>query len=110
MNSLNHYAYGAVSEWIYRSVCGIASDETAVGFKKAVLALCPDRRLGWVKGEFSSAAGVYESEGHMKKMASASRSVSPLTAPPGLLCRMEWFLRLWMALSRKRRRHFPWKT
>ena len=62
MNSLNHYAYGAVSEWIYRSVCGIAPDETAVGFKKAVLAPCPDRRLGWVKGEFSSAAGVYESE------------------------------------------------
>lgn len=62
MNSLNHYAYGAVSEWIYRSVSGIAPDETAAGFKKAVLAPCPDRRLGWVKGEFSSAAGVYESE------------------------------------------------
>lgn len=61
MNSLNHYAYGAVSEWIYRSVCGIAPDESTAGFKKAVLAPCPDERFRWVKGEYASASGLYRS-------------------------------------------------
>lgn len=61
MNSLNHYAYGAVSEWIYRSVCGIAPDESTAGFKKAVLAPCPDERFQWVKGEYASASGLYRS-------------------------------------------------
>lgn len=59
MNSLNHYAYGAVSEWIYRTVCGIAPEENTPGFKKAVLAPCPDARFTWVKGEYVSASGAY---------------------------------------------------
>ena len=59
MNSLNHYAYGAVAEWVYRSVCGIALDESAPGFKKAILSPVPDKRLGFAKAEYRSAAGTY---------------------------------------------------
>lgn len=54
MNSLNHYAYGAVCEWIYQDVCGITPVEDAPGFKKVILAPKPDERLGWAYGEYMS--------------------------------------------------------
>ena len=61
MNSFNHYAYGAVLSWIYRTVAGIASDSSAPGFKRIVMAPKPDRRLGFVKAEYRSAAGLVKS-------------------------------------------------
>ena len=60
MNSLNHYAYGAVGEWIYRDVCGLNPVEEAPGFKKAVIAPKPDARLSWVNLSQATAAGKYE--------------------------------------------------
>lgn len=59
MNSLNHYAYGAVAEWMYGTMCGIAPDASGVGFKKAIMAPKPDERLSFVKGEYRSASGTY---------------------------------------------------
>lgn len=37
MNSFNHYAYGAVDEWIYRVLGGIEADEAAPGFKHSII-------------------------------------------------------------------------
>ena len=34
MNSFNHYAYGAIGDWMYRIVCGIDTDEDNPGYKK----------------------------------------------------------------------------
>lgn len=34
MNSYNHYAYGAVGEWMYRVVAGLDMDETVPAYKK----------------------------------------------------------------------------
>lgn len=59
MNSLNHYAYGAVAEWMYGTMCGIAPDASGVGFKKAIMAPKPDERISFVKGEYRSASGTY---------------------------------------------------
>lgn len=36
MNSFNHYAYGAVGAWLYRSVAGIEFDTEHPGFKRIV--------------------------------------------------------------------------
>lgn len=33
MNSFNHYAYGAVGDWLYRAAAGIEADESHPGFK-----------------------------------------------------------------------------
>lgn len=33
MNSFNHYAYGAIGEWLYRVVAGIETDENEPGYK-----------------------------------------------------------------------------
>jgi alpha-L-rhamnosidase len=61
MNSFNHYAYGAVLAWMYRTMAGIAADSSAPGFKRIVMAPKPDRRIGWVKAEYKSAAGLVKS-------------------------------------------------
>ncbi len=41
MNSFNHYAYGAVGEWIYATVGGIAPDPDSPGFRSFILAPRP---------------------------------------------------------------------
>ena len=44
MNSMNHYAYGSIVEWMYRNMCGINPTEEAPGFKRVRLAPEPDSR------------------------------------------------------------------
>jgi len=58
MNSLNHYAYGSIAEWMYRNMCGINHVEDAPGFKKIRLAPEPNKRLGFAKAEVDTAMGV----------------------------------------------------
>ena len=47
MNSLNHYSYGSIVEWMYRDVCGIEPLEEAPGFRRFRLAPKPDR-VAWL--------------------------------------------------------------
>ena len=61
MNSFNHYAYGCVCEWIWECVAGISCDASAPGFKHIVMRPIPDKRLGFVKAEYNSAAGLIKS-------------------------------------------------
>ena len=61
MNSFNHYAYGCVVAWLYKTVAGIAPDASAPGFRVISMRPVPDRRLGHVKAEYKSAAGVVRS-------------------------------------------------
>lgn len=63
MNSLNHYAYGSIAEWMYRDMCGLnpAPGQAGVGFRTALIAPKPDPSLQWAKARYRSAAGVYES-------------------------------------------------
>ena len=37
MNSFNHYAYGSIGDWMYRTVAGINIDENAPGYKKIII-------------------------------------------------------------------------
>ena len=61
MNSFNHYAYGAVCEWIWETVAGIACDPAAPGFKQIIMKPVPDKRLGYVEAEYNSAYGLIKS-------------------------------------------------
>lgn len=64
MNSLNHYAYGSIAEWMYRDMCGLSpssGDDAVTGFRTARIAPKPDRSLQWARACYHSAAGVYES-------------------------------------------------
>jgi len=62
MNSFNHYAYGSVCAWIWETVAGIAADTATPGFKHIIMRPVPDKRLGFVKAEYQSAAGPIKSE------------------------------------------------
>ncbi len=37
MNSFNHYAYGAIGDWMYRVLAGIDTDKEAPGYKKIII-------------------------------------------------------------------------
>ena len=64
MNSLNHYAYGSVVDWLYRDVAGIAP--AAPGFKRAVLHPHFCAALGYAEARYQSAAGIWEVSWHMQ--------------------------------------------
>ncbi len=59
MNSLNHYAYGAVAELMYRNMAGI--NEVEAGFKKAIIRPYYDWRLNNVSCYLNTASGKFES-------------------------------------------------
>ena len=59
MNSMNHYAYGAVVEWMYRCMCGLNAIEP--GFASARIAPMSDERFDWARAEYASASGTYRS-------------------------------------------------
>lgn len=58
--SLNHYAYGAVGDWLYTVVAGI--DALEPGFKKIKIAPEPGGGLTWVKASYQSGYGNIVSE------------------------------------------------
>jgi alpha-L-rhamnosidase len=41
MNSFNHYAYGAIGEWMYRTMAGIEIDPAAPGYKHILIRPLP---------------------------------------------------------------------
>lgn len=57
MNSFNHYAYGAIGEWLYRAAAGINTQEDAPGFKRSVLYPIPGGNLAWLKARYASVYG-----------------------------------------------------
>lgn len=76
MNSYNHYAYGAVQEWMYRHVAGIETTKDAPGFAHPLLCPKPDTRtpdelpegqvnITWVKTRFDSHSGLIVSNWDM---------------------------------------------
>jgi alpha-L-rhamnosidase len=47
MNSFNHYAYGAIGDWMYRVVAGIDTDSSVngVGYRKIIIKPYPDAEV-----------------------------------------------------------------
>ena len=64
MNSMNHYSYGSIVEWLWRWAAGLQPVEVAPGFRKAVLTPRTDKRLGHLDAVCRTAAGTYESHWH----------------------------------------------
>jgi alpha-L-rhamnosidase len=57
MNSFNHYAYGAIGEWLYRVVAGINIDESAPGYKNIILKPLPGGGLTHASSSINSMYG-----------------------------------------------------
>jgi alpha-L-rhamnosidase len=57
MNSFNHYAYGAVADWLYEVAAGIGQSDASVGFEEPVITPHPDPRLQWFEGALTTKNG-----------------------------------------------------
>jgi alpha-L-rhamnosidase len=66
MNSYNHYAYGAVADWIYRFAAGVDASPLDAGFHTVVLHPVFDARLSPLKFDYQSSYGKIESNWTMK--------------------------------------------
>lgn len=57
MNSFNHYAYGAVADWVYGTAAGITPVEEAPGFARVRIEPHTDSRLDWLKASLKTRHG-----------------------------------------------------
>lgn len=57
MNSFNHYAYGAVADWMYGVICGIRIAEGGAGYTKVRIEPVPSESLGFAKCALETASG-----------------------------------------------------
>lgn len=57
MNSFNHYAYGAIGDWMYRVVCGIDTNEDGPGYKQIVIKPHSGGGLAWARADLLTLYG-----------------------------------------------------
>ena len=57
MNSFNHYAYGAIGEWLYASVVGIDLDPSDPGYRHVLFQPRPGGNITWAKGSLQTRYG-----------------------------------------------------
>ncbi len=62
MNSFNHYAYGAVADWVYCVAAGIQTIEGHPGYGKVRIAPMPDYRLDWLSASLDTRHGRISSQ------------------------------------------------
>ncbi|AYC36814.1 alpha-L-rhamnosidase [Streptomyces griseorubiginosus] len=97
MNSFNHYSYGAIMEWMYESMAGIAKDPAHPGFKHFFLRphFDPTGRITRVSGSHLSPYGEIVSEWAVRdsrfthRIAVPANSTATLripTADPDSVC------------------------
>jgi len=97
MNSFNHYAYGAVAEWMFGYMAGIRPVESTPGFSRFILAPKPDtrpdaelpegqERITYVKASYDSAAGMIRASWAYENGVFTYR----VTIPEGAVARVEF--------------------
>ena len=64
MNSFNHYAYGAVADWVFEKAAGIRHEEDASGFASLVYEPHPDPRIGFLRAELETRHGTIRASWH----------------------------------------------
>ena len=62
MNSLNHFGFGSVGEWVWRELAGINPDADDPGYKRFVIRPRPCGDLKWLKASYDSIRGKITSE------------------------------------------------
>lgn len=85
MNSFNHYAYGAIGEWLYRCVAGLDLDEEVPGYKHIHLHPQPGGGLTWVNAELESMYGLIRIGWRQSDSAMEVTAVLPANTTASLL-------------------------
>ncbi|MBR0160290.1 MAG: family 78 glycoside hydrolase catalytic domain [Oscillospiraceae bacterium] len=65
MNSLNHYAYGSIGNWLYTRLCGLRNLEP--GYKKFAVAPQFIKGITWAKLEYESVYGTIKTAWRCEK-------------------------------------------
>ena len=68
MNSINHFSYGAIGEWMYSDMQGISNDPTNPGLKHIILkpTIDNEKRITTSEGSFDSLYGKIENAWEVK--------------------------------------------
>ena len=72
MNSFNHYAYGAVLDWVYEVAAGIKTVSDYPAFERVKISPIPDKRLGHLDVRIDTGYGllrsywVYQQDGSIR--------------------------------------------
>jgi len=87
MNSFNHYAYGAIGDWLYRWVAGIEIDPAQPGYKHILFQPHPGGGLTHARAELNSlygtvACGWEISQGRMHLSLSVPPNTTALATLP----------------------------
>ena len=61
MNSFNHYAFGAVGQWLFSAVAGIDTDPEQPGFRHVLIRPQPGGGLTWTRATYQSIRGTIAS-------------------------------------------------
>jgi len=62
MNSFNHYAYGAIGEWMATTIAGIDLDPEEPAFKRSLIRPRPGGGITWAKARLRTPYGLLASE------------------------------------------------
>lgn len=78
MNSFNHYAYGAVGDWMYRVVAGLSDDSARPGYKHIIVQPRPGGSLTYAKASLVTMYGEAASSWRLD----GTQFVVAVTVPP----------------------------
>jgi alpha-L-rhamnosidase len=84
MLSFNHYAYGAVLDWVFRALAGLAPDPQAPGYRHVLLAPRPVRDIEHVTAAVDTAFGRLAVEWTVERTAQGEEFAARYSIPFGV--------------------------
>jgi alpha-L-rhamnosidase len=85
MNSFNHYAFGAVGDWMYRNVAGIDADPDEPGYGRIVFRPRPGGTLTWADAKYESIRGTIACRWRLDVDQLAAEATVPVSTEAVLL-------------------------
>ena len=86
MNSFNHYAYGAIGQWMYERVAGLTPDPAHPGYKHFFVRPVVGGPLTWANAEIETAYG--KASSGWEKVA--GKLIMGVTVPPNTTATIEF--------------------
>lgn len=80
MNSYNHYAYGAIGDWLYRRVAGLDLAEESAGYRKLLLTPRPGGDFTWARATLNTMYGPAASSWQLDREAGTMRAAFTVPA------------------------------
>jgi alpha-L-rhamnosidase len=80
MNSLNHYAYGAVGKWMYSTIAGLDFDSTVPGCQRAIFSPNPGGGLKRASATYQSVYGQFSIKWSIENELLSVQTIVPANA------------------------------